>query len=70
MLWASTSLTLLLEELTDGFRPKQHINNTAGLLALLCGLLLWATSTGWFRRARYATFLSAHQLHLGFFALG
>ena len=38
-----------------------HINNSAGLLAWLAGLGMWATSVERFRRSRYAAFFAAHQ---------
>ena len=61
--WASQSLQTLLDELTDWARcgACTHINNSAGLLAWLAGLGMWATSLERFRRSRYAAFFAAHQ---------
>ena len=73
--WLLESSEVLLDELTDWLRCErehrcQHINNLAGLIAWLAGLLLWATSLRCFRRRRYDVFFIAHQLHFVFFGFG
>ena len=70
--WSSHGLNVLFDELTDWLDCGRctHINNLAGLISWIAGLLIWASSLGWFRRRNYAIFFNAHQLHLVFFGFG
>ena len=55
-----------LEQHVLALRRCTHINNLAGLIAWLAGLLIWATSVAQARRKDYARFFAVHHLHFVF----